>query len=383
MSTPIYLDNAATSWPKPPGVHRAVYDCMTRAGGNPGHGSHALSDAAAQLVFDCRSALAKAFGASGPERVILTFGATHAINLALHGTLRQGDHVLCSDMEHNAVLRPLHALKKRGGIDYSTFLSPASDARIGTARIVTDAAAKKRPSTRLMVCSHMSNIVSSVMPLAALGAFCKRHGMLFCVDAAQSAGHLPIDMRQMQIDMLCLPGHKGLYGLQGCGALILGEGVVLEPLLQGGNGVLSLSGEMPELPPERYEAGTLPTPAIAGLLAGLGEVQARGISTIAAQDRHLYDRARAILSRFDGVHIYAPHCKGPVLLFSHDRIPADALGAELDRRGICVRSGFHCAALGHTTLHTPDSGAVRLSFGMDNTCSDLDALYGALKDILL
>ena len=382
MSAPIYLDHAATSWPKLTAVHRAVYDCMTRAGGNPGHGSHALSDAAAQIVYDCRCALAETFGAK-PERVIFTGGATHAINLALHGALRQGDHVLCSDMEHNAVYRPLFALRERGVIEFDTILSPASDPRAGTARIITDAAAKRKPHTRMLVCSHVSNIVSSVMPLAALGAFCKRHGMLFCVDAAQSAGHLPIDMRQMQIDMLCIPGHKGLYGLQGCGALILGDGVELTPLLQGGNGVLSLSGAMPELPPERYETGTLPTPAIAGLLAGLREVNARGIQTITAQDRHLYDRAHAMLSRFDGIRVFAPHCRGPVMLFSHDRIPADALGAELDRHGICVRSGFHCAALGHSTLGTPDTGAVRLSFGMDTTSSDLDALYSALKHILL
>lgn len=382
MSAPVYLDHAATSWPKPTAVHRAVFDCMTRAGGNPGHGSHALSDAAAQLVYDCRSALADMFGAS-PERVIFTAGATHALNLALHGSLRQGDHVLCSNMEHNAVYRPLCSLQKQLGVTFDTIVTPANDARTGTARIVTDAAAKKHPNTRMLVCAHMSNIVSSVMPLAALGAFCKRHGMLFCVDAAQSAGHLPIDMEQMQIDLLCLPGHKGLYGLQGCGALILGKDVSLSPLLQGGNGVFSLSGDMPDLPPERYEAGTLPTPAIAGLLAGMREVQARGIGTIAAQDKHLYDRARAMLGRFEGIHVYAPHCRGPVLLFSHDRIPADALGAELDKRGICVRAGFHCAALGHTTLHTPETGAVRLSFGMDTTGSDLDALYSALKEILL
>ena len=382
MSTPIYLDHAATSWPKPAAVQRAVYDCLSRAGGNPGHGSHALSDAAAQLVYDCRCALAQMFGAS-PERVIFTSGATHALNLALHGSLRQGDHVLCSNMEHNAVYRPLCDLQKQLGVTFDTIVTPANDARTGTARIVTDAAAKKHPNTRMLVCAHMSNIVSSVMPLAALGAFCKRHGILFCVDAAQSAGHLPIDMEQMQIDLLCLPGHKGLYGLQGCGALILGKDVSLSPLMQGGNGVFSLSGDMPDLPPERYEAGTLPTPAIAGLLAGMREVQARGIGTIAAQDKHLYDRARAMLGRFEGIHVDAPHCRGPVLLFSHDRIPADALGAELDKRGICVRAGFHCAALGHATLHTPDTGAVRLSFGMDTTPSDLDALYSALKEILL
>ena len=383
MSTPVYLDHAATSWPKPPAVHRAVYDCMTRAGGNPGHGAHALSDAAAQIVYDCRCALAKAFGASGPERVVFTSGATHALNLALHGSLHMGDHVLCSDMEHNAVYRPLCQLQKRGMITFDTILSPASDPHAGTARIVTDAAAKKKPNTRMLVCSHMSNIVSSIMPLAALGAFCKRHGMLFCVDAAQSAGHLPIDMQAMQIDLLCIPAHKGLYGLQGCGALILGDGVTLTPLLQGGNGVFSLSGEMPELPPERYEAGTLPTPAIAGLLSGIGEVQLRGIGTIAAQDKHLYDRARAMLGKLSGIRVCAPHCRGPVLLFYHDNIPADTLGKELDRRGICVRTGFHCAALGHGTLHTPDTGAVRISFGMHTMPTDLDALYGALGEILL
>jgi selenocysteine lyase/cysteine desulfurase len=354
---------------------------MTRAGGNPGHGAHALSDAAAQIVYDCRCALAKEFGASGPERVVFTSGATHALNLALHGALRQGDHVLCSEMEHNAVYRPLCDLQRRGIITFDTFLSPASDPHTGTARIVTDAAAKKKPNTRMLVCSHMSNIVSSVMPLAALGAFCKRHGMLFCVDAAQSAGHLPIDMQQMQIDLLCIPGHKGLYGPQGCGVLILGEGVTLTPLLQGGNGVFSLSGEMPELPPERYEAGTLPTPAIAGLLAGIREVQARGIGTIMAQDKHLYDRACAMLARFEGVHVCAPHCRGPVLLFYHDRIPADALGAALDKHGICVRAGFHCAALGHTTLGTPSGGAVRVSPGIFNTRSQIDAFANAVEMI--
>lgn len=382
MSTPIYLDHAATSWPKPASVQRAVYECMCHAGGNPGHGSHALSDAAAQIVFDCRCALAKAFGAR-PERVIFTGSTTHALNLAIHGALKKGDHVLCSDMEHNAVYRPLYALQKRGEIEFDTILSPAADPHVGAARIITDAAAKKKPNTRMLVCSHVSNVVSSVMPLSALGAFCKRHGMLFCVDAAQSAGHLPIHVKDMQIDMLCLPAHKGLYGLQGCGALILGEGVELTPLIEGGNGVLSLSGEMPELPPERYEAGTLPTPAIAGLLAGIGEVNARGISTIAAKDRHLYDRARDMLARFEGVRVLAPHCRGSVLLFYHDRMPSDALGAALDRHGICVRAGFHCAALGHRTLGTPDAGAVRISFGMDTMPSDLDALYGALKDILL
>ena len=383
MNTPIYLDHAATSWPKPASIQHAVYTCLAHAGGNPGHGSHALANAAEQIVYDCRCALAQTFGASGPERVIFTAGATHAINLALHGALHQGDHVLCSDMEHNAVYRPLCALQKQGVITWDTFLSSACDPHVGTARIVTDAAAKKQPNTRMLICSHMSNIVSSVMPLSALGAFCKRHGMLFCVDAAQSAGHLPIHIKDMQIDLLCLPGHKGLYGLQGCGALILGDNVTLTPHMQGGNGILSLSGDMPELPPERYEAGTLPTPAIAGLLAGIREVNARGIPTIAAQDRHLYDRARAMIAHFDGMHVLSPHSRGPVLLFCHDRIPADALGAELDRRGICVRSGFHCAALGHRTLGTPDTGAVRISFGMDNTPSDLDALYGALKEILL
>ena len=383
MSAPVYFDHAATSWPKPPAVQRAVYDCLCRAGGNPGHGSHMLSDAAAGLVYDCRCALAQEFGAGGPERVIFTLGATHALNLALHGSLRQGDHVLCSEMEHNAVYRPLCALQKQANVTFDTITTPASDVRTGTARIITDAAAKMKPNTRMLVCAHMSNIVSSVMPLAALGAFCKRHGLLFCVDAAQSAGHLPIDMEQMQIDLLCLPGHKGLYGLQGCGALILGKNVTLAPLMQGGNGVFSLSGDMPEQPPERYEAGTLPTPAIAGLLAGIREVQARGIGTIAAQDKHLYDRARAMLGRFDGIKIYAPHCRGPVLLFDHARIPADTLGAELNRRGICVRAGFHCAALGHGTLRTPDTGAVRISFGMDTTGSDLDVLYGALREILL
>lgn len=239
-----------------------------------------------------------------------------------------------------------------------------------------------KPNTRMLVCTHASNICSVTLPLGEIGALCRRRGILFIVDASQSAGHLPIDMERMGIDVLCAPGHKGLLGGQGCGFLILGEGVRPRTLIEGGSGVESLPSEMPVEPPERYEAGTLPTPAIAGLLAGVQYLCAVGVETVFARASSWNAALRERLESMDGVEVLTPHADGAILLFRCVGIPSERIGAELNRRGICVRAGLHCAPLAHATLGTLPDGAVRISPGISARPADVDRVFRAVEEIL-
>ena len=377
----IYLDNAATTFPKPSAVCDGVFRFLVRDGGNPGRGSHALSARAADCVFSCREELASLFGVSDLERVFFTMNTTQGINTVLKGLLREGDHVLISDMEHNAVLRPITKLCNEGRITYDVFPTLVGSPKRDATHICAGIARLIRPNTRLVVLAHSSNICSATLPLREIGHFCARHGILLVVDGAQSAGHKEISVDEMQITALCIPGHKGLYGPQGCGAVLLGKDVFLDTLFEGGNGLLSLSGEMPPDAPERYEAGTLPTPAIAGLLEGVRAVKKMGIDEIDAHHRHLFCLLRDRLSSLPELTLHASEYEGPVLLFHHARIPSEALTRILDSKGLCLRGGFHCSALGHKTLGTPEGGAVRASFGIYNNSRDVDALWRTLRDL--
>ena len=377
----IYLDNAATSFPKPRRVAEEQLRCMQIYGGNPGRGSHALALAAAEKIYECREELASFFGSSNPENVIFTMNTTMALNTAIKGLLRHGDYVLISDMEHNAVFRPIYKLARDGVITYNVFETFPTNSTRSAEMICASILELIRPNTRMLICAHASNICSATLPLTEIGALCRKKGILFVVDAAQSAGHLPIDMTKMQIDALCIPGHKGLWGPQGCGALILGEGIVADTLMEGGSGYNSLEGNMPEEAPERYEAGTLPTPAIAGLLEGIREVNRLGIDYIHSHECALTSRFCERLSVMPKATLYAPERKGSISLFSLQDISSDRVGAFLNERGFCVRTGFHCAALAHATLGTPPSGAVRVSPSLFNTTAQIDALCDALKEL--
>ncbi len=382
FSRTVYLDNAATTFPKPPSVITEVNHCIRRYCGNPGRGSHIMAMTAAERIFDCRSALAHFFGLSNAETVIFTPNTTYAINLFLKGILKKGDHVLISDLEHNSVFRPIYKLAREGIIKYDVFPSMCGCDNTTPTRICAGIAKRIRPNTRLVICAHASNICSYALPIGRIGAFCHRHGILFAVDAAQSAGLLPIHMKDMGIDALAIPAHKGLYGIQGAGALLLSEPLLMETLVEGGNGLLSLEGDMPEHPPERYESGTLPTPAIASLLRGVETVSDIGLSRIAEHERKLFDATAERLSLFDRITVHVPQYRGSTLLFSANGIPSERLSAALGKKGICVRGGYHCSALGHATLKTPSDGAVRVSFGLYNTLSDVDQLVAALGEIL-
>lgn len=376
----IYFDNAATSFPKPRRVAEEQLRCMQIYGGNPGRGSHALALAAAEKIYECREELASFFGSSNPENVIFTMNATMALNLAMKGLLKKGDHVLISDMEHNAVFRPIYKLAREGVITYDVFDTFPTLPTRTPEMICASILEKLHPNTRMLICAHASNICSATLPLAQIGALCHQKGVLFVVDAAQSAGHLPIDVDTMHIDALCAPGHKGLWGPQGSGVLVLSDGIVADTLLEGGSGYNSLEGNMPQDAPERYEAGTLPTPAIAGLLEGVREVKRLGLSHIHAHECTLIARLYERLAAMPKVSLYAPHHAGGVLLFSIQDISSDRVGSFLNERGFCVRTGFHCAALAHATLGTPPSGAIRVSPSLFNTIAQIDALADTLKE---
>ena len=377
MSAMIYLDNAATTLRKPPQVIRAVADAMSSFG-NSARGTHEEALAASRVIYDTRCRLAALFGCARPDHVVFTCNSTEALNIAISGAIT-GGHVISTDLEHNSVLRPLYRLRdecgvsldfvpadKRGEIDYGGF-----------ARLL-------RPDTRAVVCTHASNLTGCALDLARIGAFAHAHGLLFIVDASQSAGVLPIDMEKMQIDALCFTGHKSLMGPQGTGGLCLREGVDIRPWKVGGTGVQTYSETQPEQLPVRLEAGTLNGHGIAGLNAALGFLAETGIDTIHAHEMALLRRFVAGVSEIPGVTLYGS--------FSGERTAVAALNvAGMDSGetadilsedyGIATRPGAHCAPRMHRALGTERQGAVRFSFGWYNTEEEADAAVRALREI--
>ena len=378
----IYLDNAATTYPKPKCVADAVSRALTRFGGNPGRGSHSMSVRSASMIGEAREEIARLFDAPSADGVVFTLNTTHALNTAIKASVRRGDHVLISSMEHNSVLRPVSALAERGVISFDVFDAFAPDT-------LAAIKAKMRRETSLVVCAHASNVCESVLPIGEIGAFLKTCGVRFIVDAAQSAGKYPISLRSDCIDALCVPGHKGLYGPMGCGALVVGEGFAADgaTLVEGGSGINSLDLHMPGFLPERFEAGTLPTPAIAGLLAGVRFVRSVGVDAIAAHEACLAGEVASRLAEMPRVRLYGygganvSKGDGGVILFNVDGVSAPRVCEMLDGEGICVRGGFHCSPLAHRALGTGDDGAVRASFGYFNTRSDALALCDAVRRI--
>ena len=301
----VYLDNAATTYPKPREVYDTVKDCLLNKGGNAGRGAHPLAMAAAEEIYLCRKQAASLFGAR-TQNVIFTLNTTYALNMVIKGVLKAGDHALCSDLEHNSVYRPLCRLKDDGIIDFDVFNTfPNLD--YSTPDMIISAIDKLiRPNTRLLVCTHASNVCPITLPIREIGAYCRERGIFFAVDGAQSAGIYPVDVAEMHIDALCLPSHKGLYGPQGGGMIILGENIRLSTLIEGGNGVDSLLGTMSDEPPERYECGTLPTHVIAGLRRGLEFVGSVGIDNISAHEQGLCARAKAGLISLPHIKVISP-----------------------------------------------------------------------------
>lgn len=375
----IYLDNAATTFPKPKGVVTEIQKCLQEYGGNPGRSSHALSLAAAMKIYECRCEIASLFGSNSPENVVFTYNATYALNLAIKCLVKPGTHVLISDLEHNSVFRPIEKLTKTHQIRYDIFPTHLGDKK----KILAGIEALIQKDTAMLVCTHASNICGIVLPVAEIGALCRAHNITLIVDAAQSAGIMPIDLQKMHIDVLCAPGHKALYGPQGTGFLLAADGLSFETFLEGGSGMNSLDREMPDTLPERLEAGTLATPCIAGLCEGVKTIKKIGLEEIRAKEAALTKKAAEMLAQIKGLTLYAPGCLDTATLsFNIEGKKSSEVASLLDDEGICVRSGFHCAPLAHAALRTGKDGAVRVSLGMFNQEKDIEKLYRALKSIV-
>lgn len=372
-----YLDNAATSFPKPKSVINEVNKCLTAYCGNAGRGSHRLSLYAANKIYECREEICSLINAPSPESVVFVPSCTYGLNLVIKGALCSGDHVIISDMEHNSVLRPLHKLASEGKITYDVFPCLLKSDE----EILYSIKSKIKPNTRLVICNHQSNICSFSAPIDKIGELCKNFNVLFAVDSAQSIGHYNIDIQKMNINYLSAPAHKGLMGIQGCGFVVINSQNKLKTLIEGGNGIYSLESTMPDFLPERHEIGTLPLPAIVGLYEGIKEVKTRGIHEISSHECELFRYLRDELLNINGTTVYVPECEGSTLSFNHEKLSADRLSSILDEQNICVRSGFHCSALAHISLGTNEIGTVRASFGIFNTKNDVDRLLSAINNI--
>ena len=375
----IYLDNSATSYPKPQGVRQAVQRAMVEDGANPGRSSYGMCFRTTQALYGVRQQAADFFGAAGPECVAFQPSCTQALNVVLKGCLKPGDHVVASDLEHNAVMRPLEALKARGITCTLARTVPGdNDATLDAFRKAIG------PKTRLVVCTMASNVFGVRLPVERITALAHQYGAKVCVDAAQGAGLVPISLEESGIDYLCCAGHKGLYGPMGTGLLLVREPErLLGTLVEGGTGTQSRSFQMPQEAPERYESGTVNVPGILGLGAGLEFVRRRGVERICQEElqklRYLHGR----LSRLGKVTLYTPppeeRFSAPVLSFNLEGVPSERVGEFLAQGGIAVRCGLHCAPLAHEKLGTLETGTVRVSPSAFTRKEDLDALAARLS----
>lgn len=375
----IYLDNAATTLYKPPCVAKAVMDALGTMG-NSGRGVHDTSLSASRLIYNARAALAELFNAPSPACVAFTSNSTEALNTAILGLFQAGDHVISTDWEHNSVLRPLYALQRQGvEVDFV----PASS----TGAIhFNDFARLLRPNTRAIICTHASNLTGDMLDIGRIGQFAHDNDLLLVVDASQTAGALPIDMKQMNIDVLCFTGHKSLMGPQGTGGLCVAEDIEIRPLKSGGTGVQTYLLHQPVEMPTHLEAGTLNGHGIAGLGASLKFINSVGIEAIHNHEMMLMQRFYEGVCNIEGVAIYGDFSRdrAPIVTLNIVDMPsgelADILSGEFS---IATRAGAHCAPRLHKALGTVEQGAVRFSFGYYNTVEDVDAAIAAVRSVAL
>ncbi len=376
----IYLDHAATSFPKPPEVSQALLYALEQASANPGRGSHRMAVQASRELFQCRKTLSKLLDVHNPVDIAFTANTTVALNMAIQGYLEAGDHVISTMTEHNSVRRPLEALKRSIGIEV-TYIAVDAQGEINLAEVNQ----AFTPRTRLLVCNHSSNLLGSILPIAELSSIAHDHGAKILVDIAQSAGHIPVHLSQWKIDMAAFPGHKGLLGPQGTGGLYIAPDMDLNPWIYGGTGSQSEEINQPTVRPDRYEAGTPNTPGIAGLQAGARYVLERSVTKIAEEEQILTQMMIKKLLNIQGVHVLGPEIgkeRTGIVSFIMEHKDSAEIAFRLDREfGIAVRAGMHCTPLAHMVAGTLATGAVRASVGYRSTSDDIDRLIEALQYI--
>lgn len=377
----IYMDNAATSWPKPEATYQAMDEFMRNVGANPGRSAHRLSIEAARVIYRTREALAELFRVKNPLRIIFTSGATEALNLVIRGLLRLGTHVVTSGVEHNSVMRPLRELQNRG---VELAVVPCSPEGFLDPRDIDRVIER---NTKLIILNHASNVAGVVLPVAEVGELAHRRGVLFCVDAAQTAGAYPIDVEEAKIDLLAFTGHKSLFGPPGTGGLYIREGVeaVLEPLIRGGTGSRSEDEYQPDFLPDKYESGTPNTVGLAGLDAGVRFVLSRGVIEFREKEEELTRLLIKGLRAVPGVTLYGSgdaKKQIAVVSFNIADLTPSSVALELEEKfGVLCRPGLHCAPLAHRTIGTFPKGTVRLSPGYFNTDEEVNIVIEAVAKI--
>ncbi|MDK2820190.1 MAG: hypothetical protein PWP31_155 [Clostridia bacterium] len=373
------MDNAATSWPKPPEVSEAMVNFMKKTGANPGRSGHRLSIEAGRVLYEAREAVASLLGIKNPMQVVFTLNVTEALNLALLGLLEPGDHVITSSMEHNSVSRPLRYLEEKG-VEL-TIVQCSSTGHLEPQDVRTAV----RANTRMIVLTHASNVIGTLLPLKEVGNIARECELIFVVDAAQTAGCYPIDVSELNIDLLAFAGHKAMLGPQGTGGLYVAESVKLSPLKRGGTGSRSEFDIQPEFLPDQFESGTPNTVGVAGLGAGVRFILEQGVETVRRHEVLLTKRLLDGLNEIEGVTIYGPlqaEEQAPVVAFNINGLEPSDVGFALDRRyGIMTRVGLHCAPWAHRTIGTYPRGTVRLSLGWFNTTQDVDYVLEAIAEL--
>ncbi len=377
----IYLDNAATSWPKPEAVYQAMDNFMRYIGASPGRSAHRLSIEAGRIIYETRESLAQLFGTDDPMHIIFTSNATEALNLALRGILHPGDHVITSSMEHNSVMRPLRAMERKGveitvvNCSPEGFLNPQDIERA------------IKPNTKLITLNHASNVVGTILPVAEVGQIARHHDVLFMVDAAQTVGCYPIDVETMNIDLLAFSGHKGLYGPQGVGGLYLRKGMEqrIEPLTYGGTGSHSEYEYQPDFLPDKYESGTPNTVGLAGLGAGVRFVLSQGVSSMQRKEETLTQLLLQGLKAIPRVTVYGDsdtRRQVAVVSFNISGLTPSEVAMQLEEGyQIMCRAGLHCSPAAHKTMGTFPQGTIRLSPGHFTSPEDIEITLEAVQEI--
>ena len=376
----VYLDNAATTFPKPQEVYDEVMKCMREYGANPGRSGHRLAIEAGRVIYEARESLAKMFNIENPMNIAFTSNGTDGLNAAIKGVLKPGDHVITSTMEHNSVLRPLKDLEKKGveltiiKCDDKGFIN------------LDDIEKSIKENTKVIVMTHASNVFGTIFPIKEIGEISKAHNLIFIVDAAQTAGVYDIDVEAMNIDILVFPGHKSLLAPQGTGAIYIKEGVCIDCIKQGGTGSASESLVQPDIMPDKFESGTPNTPGIAGLGRGVKFIMDKGMENIRKHEQELTRYFLDGLSKIEEVIVYGPNDSQkqvPVVSINIKEADSSEVGYLLDSEfDIAVRTGLHCAPLAHETIGTLESGTIRFSIGYFNTHEDIDKALDAIKIII-
>ncbi|WP_320047849.1 aminotransferase class V-fold PLP-dependent enzyme [uncultured Ilyobacter sp.] len=374
-----YFDNAATSYPKPDEVYSVLIETMKNRGGNPGRGSHRMALDAFRAVYETRVKLAKLFNVDDPLRIAFTQNATMSLNFAIKGVFKPGDHVITTSLEHNSVLRPLFSMEQQGKVEL-TIIEADCQGIIS----LDDIEEAIQENTKAIVITHASNLTGTIIPIKKIGEIVKKHGILLIVDASQSAGILEIDVKNMNIDILCFTGHKSLFGPQGTGGIYLRKGVEIKPLMEGGSGSHSKLKRQPQEMPDLLECGTLNAPGIAALGAGVDFIMKTGMGNIRKHENELTEAFIKGLKGIDKVRIYGPETgeRTPVVALNMGNIDPAEVSALLDEEyEIAVRPGMHCAPLAHRSIGTYETGAVRFSFGYFNTKKEISEAIEAIKEI--